>query len=520
MKIYLLSLLLCVAIVCQGQLPTKVTKDSLYEALVHDYISLYASLATDYDTDEKSFRLKMGSLFLPKATIYNDVRQHPWDKEYFTELDSYIKYLFSKTNSDSLSVSTIDPQQDSIMYGQRGGEYYVWIKKGIVINSGNQSTTLISVCRLRVVVYGKYNAQKLQIKEVRLEKGLPFDNDGDQVPDIMDDKQLDICPDRGGAAVTFVNGCPDDDKDGDGIPEVGIKNYDLCPDVAGSKKARGCPDKDGDGVPDYLDACPNDKGRPKDGCPLPPADRFSSNILVNFAFQLGADLSRKTIYNTLANKLRSDAGFASGYYIDIDVGLRYNMNRWMGVNAGLFTRKLLFGKEELIKQTASYLNANGVKVDSTTSSSNDYYFFGNVYAALAFGNFRSSRLFFRIEPTLVYTFASNSNRFNMKLNYASYPAQDIYINLNPKSFLMYGLRVSCEGNIFKGFSPIRWMLASRFLTGQLPFGRDMINFPNNLGPLKFNDMRLRTLDFSAGLAFVFVKFKDLYPQSPKQIKTF
>jgi outer membrane protein OmpA-like peptidoglycan-associated protein len=54
----------------------------------------------------------------------------------------------------------------------------------------------------------------------------------------------------------------DDDKDG-------ISNfYDLCPQIAGDLKHKGCPDKDGDNVPDRLDYCPDVAGLEQyNGCP-------------------------------------------------------------------------------------------------------------------------------------------------------------------------------------------------------------------------------------------------------------
>lgn len=509
--LFVLGLSIC----CKGQpVVGKIDKNYLYDEIVHGYISFYASLASE-DITENEFGKGLKQLFHEKATIYNDFKQATWERTYYTSVDEYIKMIFGKTRNKDVMVISIDPNRESILYGHIGNDFYIWLKRGIILQTESSDDTLVHVCRLRASIVGKYNAQKLLIKEVVLVKQLPLDTDGDQVPNKSEEGVImDGCPEVGGALVNFVNGCPDDDKDGDGVKDFGVKYPDLCPNQYGSKKAQGCPDKDDDGKPDSLDACPDVRGVGKNGCPLPPADRFSISISANLPLLLSQAFSRKTIFNTTSNTLRNDAGFATGYYVDVDMALRYNVTRWWGINAGLFTRKLYFDRDELIAQTASYLNANGVRVDSTSSLSNSYYFFGNLYGALAIGNFRSSRLFFRIEPTLVYTFASTGNRFNMKLNYAGRPAQDIYINLTPKSFIMYGARVSCEGSIIKWLPTLRWFLAGRYLSGKLPFGRDEIRFPNNLGPLKFNDMPLRTIDLSAGIVVVFVKFKDLYPHNP------
>ncbi|MCO4760515.1 MAG: thrombospondin type 3 repeat-containing protein [Myxococcales bacterium] len=97
------------------------------------------------------------------------------------------------------------------------------------------------------------------------------DTDGDGVPD---DK--DKCPkrpeDRDGFQDT--DGCPEIDNDADGVPD----NADRCPnakeDKDGFKDNDGCPDldNDGDGVPDAKDKCPNkaedkDGFKDSDGCP-------------------------------------------------------------------------------------------------------------------------------------------------------------------------------------------------------------------------------------------------------------
>src|SRR5690606_1798641 len=86
------------------------------------------------------------------------------------------------------------------------------------------------------------------------------DRDGDG---IADDK--DGCPDGSGTAAT--DGCPD--RDGDGLAD----KYDLCPDEVGKKYTSGCPDKDQDGIADKFDDCPELAGPPeRRGCPMRDTD--------------------------------------------------------------------------------------------------------------------------------------------------------------------------------------------------------------------------------------------------------
>ena len=61
-------------------------------------------------------------------------------------------------------------------------------------------------------------------------------------------------------------GCPDTDRDGDGI----IDRLDKCPDQFGVAEQQGCPDpdRDGDGIVDRLDKCPDEFGiEAEGGCP-------------------------------------------------------------------------------------------------------------------------------------------------------------------------------------------------------------------------------------------------------------
>jgi len=62
-----------------------------------------------------------------------------------------------------------------------------------------------------------------------------------------------------------VDGPPDGDDDGDGVPNA----RDLCPKEPGRPELDGCPDRDGDGIPDREDRCPDQPGPAENaGCPL------------------------------------------------------------------------------------------------------------------------------------------------------------------------------------------------------------------------------------------------------------
>lgn len=110
--------------------------------------------------------------------------------------------------------------------------------------------------------------------------GAPADTDRDGVPD-----HLDACPQAPEDADAFEDddGCPDDDNDADGIPDVrdgqvDAKGFGACreeaEDIDGHLDEDGCndDDNDGDGVPDLTDECamaPEDPDgyEDADGCP-------------------------------------------------------------------------------------------------------------------------------------------------------------------------------------------------------------------------------------------------------------
>ena len=97
------------------------------------------------------------------------------------------------------------------------------------------------------------------------------DSDGDGLPD-----DLDKCPNEAEDKDGWQDddGCPDLDNDGDGIPDTKDKCPNEAEDKDGFQDDDGCPeaDNDGDGIPDAADKCPNqaedkDGFEDEDGCP-------------------------------------------------------------------------------------------------------------------------------------------------------------------------------------------------------------------------------------------------------------
>ena len=82
------------------------------------------------------------------------------------------------------------------------------------------------------------------------------DSDGDAIAD-----SKDACPEIAGSK--RHRGCPD--SDGDGL----VDSRDQCPDELGLASNGGCPDRDLDGIADIYDRCPDEFGFPKrNGCPI------------------------------------------------------------------------------------------------------------------------------------------------------------------------------------------------------------------------------------------------------------
>ena len=93
-----------------------------------------------------------------------------------------------------------------------------------------------------------------------------IDTDGDRVPDLRD-----RCPEVAGSRT--ARGCPDRDRDR--VRDA----YDDCPDVPGHPRDRGCPDTDDDGILDHLDLCPNVPGeKATNGCPDTDADGVPDHL--------------------------------------------------------------------------------------------------------------------------------------------------------------------------------------------------------------------------------------------------
>lgn len=112
---------------------------------------------------------------------------------------------------------------------------------------------------LSVGYVGGGRAERVQVVD-----GKPGDRDLDQIPDNVDACPTEAGPDSKNAE---TRGCPSLDQDGDGVRD----DEDWCPERAGVRhpdpKASGCPDVDNDDLPDPIDACPNEPGKPPSGCP-------------------------------------------------------------------------------------------------------------------------------------------------------------------------------------------------------------------------------------------------------------
>lgn len=112
------------------------------------------------------------------------------------------------------------------------------------------------------------------------------DNDGvaddlDMCPDLPGSIKAKGCPDKDNdgisdrnddcpdvAGIRAMNGCPDADRDG-----IADKDDD-CPDIIGLKELKGCPDTDEDGIADKDDECPDQKGvADYRGCPVRDTDK-------------------------------------------------------------------------------------------------------------------------------------------------------------------------------------------------------------------------------------------------------
>jgi type IX secretion system PorP/SprF family membrane protein len=89
-----------------------------------------------------------------------------------------------------------------------------------------------------------------------------------------------------------------DDMDNDGV----VDSLDLCPNLAGSAEANGCPDFDKDGIPDKYDLCPAIPGSFEAGCPdLTQAEKeILKDVLNNLEFNLDSDKLKRSSYSSLS----------------------------------------------------------------------------------------------------------------------------------------------------------------------------------------------------------------------------
>ena len=89
------------------------------------------------------------------------------------------------------------------------------------------------------------------------------------------------------------------DADNDGV----VDSLDLCPNLAGSIEANGCPDFDKDGIPDKYDLCPSIPGSFEAGCPdLTENEKgILKDVLNNLEFSLDSDRLKRTSFSSLSN---------------------------------------------------------------------------------------------------------------------------------------------------------------------------------------------------------------------------
>ena len=88
------------------------------------------------------------------------------------------------------------------------------------------------------------------------------------------------------------------DTDNDGV----VDSLDLCPNLAGSAEANGCPDFDKDGIPDKYDLCPEIPGSFSAGCPdlTEVEKKIIQNVLNNLEFDAASDQLKRSSYSSLS----------------------------------------------------------------------------------------------------------------------------------------------------------------------------------------------------------------------------
>jgi len=88
------------------------------------------------------------------------------------------------------------------------------------------------------------------------------------------------------------------DTDNDGV----VDSLDLCPNLAGSVEANGCPDLDKDGIPDKYDLCPEIPGSFSAGCPdlTEVEKKIIQDVLKNLEFEYDSDKLKRSAYSSLS----------------------------------------------------------------------------------------------------------------------------------------------------------------------------------------------------------------------------
>ena len=202
----------------------------------------------------------------------------------FTEItgEGRIGSVHSKTFSSDFNNNPIFITP-GVKFRIPGSTFYVTLAGDIGISDSGENAALTSISKTGVTIKHQANMLYNAIFAINwLIPGKPSDRDHDGVPD-----KVDRCPNDSGPA--YNQGCPDPDKDKDGVCDPWVaekhqeakyaavcKGIDKCPDKAGPAENQGCPDtdRDNDGVVDRLDKCPDDSGPAyNQGCPDPDKDK-------------------------------------------------------------------------------------------------------------------------------------------------------------------------------------------------------------------------------------------------------
>jgi outer membrane protein OmpA-like peptidoglycan-associated protein len=221
---------------------------------VKDFKSMDSTLQSNFQGSQDK-----GNYFMNLPTAASlQIDYHIWN-DFYLNFTGYFD-ITSKKNPHNLSVPTqvsLTPSYDFKWFGiysPLSWNNYSGFKAGLGARLGpitvgfTDWNSLLAKGKVRGTAF--YFGLRLPILYTK-----PHDLDGDKVSD-----KKDMCVEIPG--VWRFKGCPDTDNDS--IPDT----EDACPSDSGLIALKGCPDRDGDGIPDKDDYCPDDAG-PKifNGCP-------------------------------------------------------------------------------------------------------------------------------------------------------------------------------------------------------------------------------------------------------------